>query len=128
MHVDWRRIGDLRVALHQDADLALFAHGLLCGGDRARPADARSAAPCPETTRCCGPARMISASGGNGGIAGASVDLARPSVRLSHDALHLVQRDQQAAVDSRSGERRCIVPPEDARAARTDLAATPAGE
>ena len=39
MHVDRRRIGDLGVALHQDADLALLAHGLLRGRDRARPAD-----------------------------------------------------------------------------------------
>ena len=40
VQVDRRRIGDLGVALHQDADLALLAHRLLGGGDRARPADA----------------------------------------------------------------------------------------
>ena len=40
VQVDRRRVGDLGVALHQDADLALLAHRLLRRGDRARPADA----------------------------------------------------------------------------------------
>ena len=40
MHVDRGRLGDLRVALHQNADLALLAHRLLRGRDRTRPADA----------------------------------------------------------------------------------------
>jgi hypothetical protein len=30
------RFAQLRIALEQDADLPLFAHGLLCGGDRLR--------------------------------------------------------------------------------------------
>ena len=38
MHVDRRRIGDLRVALHENADLTLIAHGLLGRGDRLLPA------------------------------------------------------------------------------------------
>jgi hypothetical protein len=38
VHVAARRLGRFRVALHQDADLALLAHRLLGGGDRARPA------------------------------------------------------------------------------------------
>ena len=39
VHVDRRRLGDLGVALHQDADLALLAHRLLRRGDRFRPAE-----------------------------------------------------------------------------------------
>ncbi len=39
MHVGGARIGHLRVALHEDAELALLAHRLLRGGDRARPSD-----------------------------------------------------------------------------------------
>jgi hypothetical protein len=39
MHIGWPRIGHLRVALHENADLALLPDGLLCGGDRARPAN-----------------------------------------------------------------------------------------
>ena len=39
VHVGGCGLGQLRVALHEDADLALLAHGLLRGGDRAGPAD-----------------------------------------------------------------------------------------
>ena len=39
VHVDGGRIGDVGVALLQNADRALLAHGLLRGGDRLRAAD-----------------------------------------------------------------------------------------
>ena len=39
VHVGRIGIGDLGVALHEDADLTLFPHCLLCGSDRARPTD-----------------------------------------------------------------------------------------
>ena len=56
------RIGDLGVALQQDADLALLAHRLLRGGDRARPADGdRQHDPGNSTVLRTG--TMISASG-----------------------------------------------------------------
>ena len=39
MHVDGSWIGEFGIALHQDADLPLLAHGLLGSRDRTRPAD-----------------------------------------------------------------------------------------
>ena len=36
MHVDRGRLGELGIALHEDADLALVAHRLLRGRDRLR--------------------------------------------------------------------------------------------
>jgi hypothetical protein len=33
MHVGWSRIGHVRVALHENADLALLPDGLLCGSN-----------------------------------------------------------------------------------------------
>ena len=39
VQVDRRRVRDLGVALHQDADLALLAHGLLGSRDRTGPAN-----------------------------------------------------------------------------------------
>ena len=33
MHIGWSRIGHLRVALHENADLALLPDDLLCGSD-----------------------------------------------------------------------------------------------
>jgi hypothetical protein len=33
MHIGWSRIARLRVALHENADLALIPDGLLCGSD-----------------------------------------------------------------------------------------------
>jgi hypothetical protein len=39
MHVDRGRVGELGIALHEDADLALVAHRLLRGGDRFRASE-----------------------------------------------------------------------------------------
>ena len=39
MHVDRGRVGELGIALHEDADLALVAHRLLRGGDRLRASE-----------------------------------------------------------------------------------------
>ena len=33
MHIGWPRICHVRVALHENADLALIPDGLLCGSD-----------------------------------------------------------------------------------------------
>ena len=56
MHVDRRRIGDLGVALHQDADRLLLAHRLLRGRDRLGAPDVIGNTS-PGTARYCGPAR-----------------------------------------------------------------------
>src|SRR5438045_9745496 len=39
VQIDQRRLGLLRIALHQQTHLPAFADGLLGGGDRARPSD-----------------------------------------------------------------------------------------
>src|SRR6202030_3355812 len=39
MHIDRRRVGDVRAALHQNTDLALIAQSSLGGSNRARAAD-----------------------------------------------------------------------------------------
>ena len=88
MHVGWRRIGDLRVALHQDANLAFFPHGCCAAAtEPGRPTLMGSTMPGNNTVLRT--ARMMHASDGNGGIAGASVDLARPASASAMTHLNL---------------------------------------
>jgi hypothetical protein len=104
MHIGWSRIGHLRVALHENADLALLADGRCAAAtERGRPTVIGSTNPGNSTVLRTG--TIISASGGNEGAADtAPVTTAPATFASATTGLRLVERDYEAAIGHRSAD------------------------